>query len=236
MRRRMLIAGILVALALVAVWGLAGCGEVRDTAATNADTTAVSSASTTATVPPGSASTTPPTSAPASDSPALEPITVPTLPADIPSYTDVDPATGLHMTGTPQVIDLAGYRLKVFGKVDRELSLTYDEIRVLPKVTARPNLVCPGFFQDTATWSGAPIEAVLEMSGVQPDAQRIILRSADGYGTTISLEDARDPANFLAYELEGEPVPVLHGFPLRAVFPEKYGSYWVKWLVEIEVE
>jgi DMSO/TMAO reductase YedYZ molybdopterin-dependent catalytic subunit len=49
------------------------------------------------------------------------------------------------------------------------------------------------------------------------------------------LEDARDESNFLAYEWEGEPVPVLHGFPVRAVFPALNGNKWVKWLIEIEV-
>jgi sulfite oxidase len=45
-----------------------------------------------------------------------------------------------------------------------------------------------------------------------------------------------NPENFLAYELEGKPLPVLHGFPLRAIFPTKDGNSWVKWLVEINVQ
>jgi DMSO/TMAO reductase YedYZ molybdopterin-dependent catalytic subunit len=166
----------------------------------------------------------------------LEPIVVPTLPDVIPGYTEVDPATGLHVTGTPQVIDLDEYRLRVSGSVGQELSLSYDELRSLTKLTATPRLVCAGVFVDTATWSGAALGAVLEMAEVQAEAGKIKMVSADGYWVYLSLADALRPENFLAYELMGEPVPVLHGFPLRAVIPGKNGNYWVKWLEEIVVE
>jgi DMSO/TMAO reductase YedYZ molybdopterin-dependent catalytic subunit len=167
---------------------------------------------------------------------ALEPVVAPTLPAEIPGYTELDPATGLHMTGTPQVIDLATYRLTVEGKVSNPLSLSYDDLRRLPKVTASPSLVCVGFFNDVANWSGASLQTILEMAGVDPSAERIKMKAADGYSSVLTLEDALRPANFLAYELEGEPLPALHGFPVRAVIPAKYGYAWVKWLLTIVVE
>ena len=100
----------------------------------------------------------------------LEPIVVPTLPAKIPAINQVDPATGLHVNGTPKVIDLASYRLRVDGKVAHELSLSYDDLRRLPRVTATPALVCPGVFTDVTTWSGVPLKTILEMAGVQPGA------------------------------------------------------------------
>jgi DMSO/TMAO reductase YedYZ molybdopterin-dependent catalytic subunit len=166
----------------------------------------------------------------------LEPITVPTLPANVPGYLEVDPDTGLHMTGTPTVVDFASYRLKVSGRVARELSLTYDELRLLPMVTATTQLVCQGFFVDTATWSGAPLKTIIEMAGVQSGATSIIMKSADGYSATLNLEEALAPDNFLAYELAGQTLPVLQGFPLRAVIPDKNGFVWVKWLLEIVVQ
>jgi len=69
------------------------------------------------------------------------------------------------MTGTVQQIDLTAYRLKVAGKVDNPLSLTYDELRCLPKTKAQLKLVCPGFFVDTATWAGTPLREVLSLPG-----------------------------------------------------------------------
>jgi DMSO/TMAO reductase YedYZ molybdopterin-dependent catalytic subunit len=202
---------------LLLVLGMAGCAGTAGTDQTTAS---------------GGAATSTVTSA-AGD---LEPIVAPTLPAEIPGYTEVDPATGLHMTGTPTVIDLAGYRLAVGGKVGQELSLSYDDLRRLPKTTATPTLICVGFFKDTATWSGVPLKTILDMAGVLPDAESVSLKSADGYSTSLSLDTALQPENFLAYELMGEALPVLHGFPLRAIIPGQEGKYWVKWLTEIVVE
>ena len=62
------------------------------------------------------------------------------------------------------------------------------------------------------------------------------MTGADGYYANISLADAMRPQSFLAYEWEGEPLPIMHGFPLRAILPEIYGSQWVKWLIKIEVQ
>jgi DMSO/TMAO reductase YedYZ molybdopterin-dependent catalytic subunit len=166
---------------------------------------------------------------------ALSPVVVPTAPAEVPGYTQLDESTGLHMTGRVQQIDLQTYRLAVSGKVETVLSLTYDDLRCLPKVSAAPTLVCPGFFEDEATWAGAPLRLVLGAAGPQSGATQVRLVSADGYSAFVPLEEALSTDNFLAYEWEGEPLPILHGFPVRAVFPDLQGNRWVKWLVEIEV-
>ncbi len=165
----------------------------------------------------------------------LTPVAQPTMPAEIPGYVQQDPATGLHMTGRPQLIDLATYRLAVTGLVDHSLSLTYDELRCMPKVVQECKLVCPGFFQDIATWGGVPLNYVLGLAGVQADAQYILMVSADGYWTSLPLSDALAQENFLAYEQTGKPLPVLHGFPVRAVLPLQPGGKWAKWLTEIQV-
>jgi DMSO/TMAO reductase YedYZ molybdopterin-dependent catalytic subunit len=197
----------------------------------------------TATLPPA-ATITPtqsPTSAPTPTQAAgqacnPQPIVVPTRPPITPQTNQLDETTGLHMTGIVQQLDLATYRLKVSGKVDHPLSLTLDELRCLPKVTSSPVLACGYFFKDIVSWSGTPILEVLKLAGVQAGAKTIILTGADEYTASIALEDALKPQNYLAYEWEGQSVPILHGFPLRAVFPDFGGWAWVKWLVGIEVK
>ena len=114
-----------------------------------------------------------PTAPPATPAPAstlitpcvLPPLVAPTPPARIPDYLELDPATNLHMTGSVQRIDAASYRLVVTGLVDRPLSLAYDDLRCLPKKQVRSLLNCPGFFQDMATWAGAPLDMVLALAG-----------------------------------------------------------------------
>jgi DMSO/TMAO reductase YedYZ molybdopterin-dependent catalytic subunit len=167
---------------------------------------------------------------------ALSTITVPTLPDKIPGYTELDPDTQLHVTGTAQVIDLTSYSLEIAGAVMKPLKLKYDDLRCMPKIESRPTLVCPGFFEDTATWSGVSLEYLLELADVKASARHIRMVSADGYATLVEIKEARSGKSFLAYQWEGEPIPILHGFPVRAVFPDLDGNKWVKWLVRIEVQ
>lgn len=166
----------------------------------------------------------------------LPTIVAPTEAPTPSALSDYDPTAGLHVTGRPPTINLATYRLAVTGKVDHPLSLTYDELRCLPKVGVTCELVCPGVFVDNATWAGAPLDSVLSLAGIEPGAQTLVLVAADGYSTEIDLSLARSSHGFLAYELNGGILPILHGFPIRAVFPGLEGSLWAKWLVRLEVD
>jgi DMSO/TMAO reductase YedYZ molybdopterin-dependent catalytic subunit len=163
-------------------------------------------------------------------------VIAPTRAPETPGYAELDPTTGLHMTGTATEIDPESYRLEISGKVEQPLSLSYDDLRCLPRVETRCVLVCPGFFEDEATWAGASLSDVLELVQLQPEARGLRLVGADGYTSFVWLEEARTPESILAYEWEGEPLPILHGFPVRAVLPELNGNRWVKWLIEIKVE
>lgn len=164
------------------------------------------------------------------------PYIVPTLPDVIPKWNELDESIGLHVTGKYQVIDPATYRLNVSGMVANPLELTYDQVRCLPGATASPRLICPGVFVDNASWTGVPLKTILDLAGVQADAEELVLVSADGFRTTVSLKDALDRDSLLAYEVNGQVLPILHGFPIRAVFPDMEGNKWIKWLVEIQVK
>lgn len=165
----------------------------------------------------------------------LPTLALPPRPDVIPGYAELDPTTGLHMTGTPQFIPVATWRLKVSGRVARPQSLGYDELRRMRRVSSKDPLVCRGYFEDYATWAGAPLLEVLERAAMDPRARAVELVSADGYRTEADLEEVRRSGAFLAYEWEGKALPELHGYPLRAVFPGSPGYRWVKWLVEIRV-
>lgn len=178
-----------------------------------------------------------PAAASAAAPPACElpPVVVPTMPAERPGYAQLDASTGLHVTGRARQIDLADYRIEVAGKVAKPLSLTYDELRCMPRIADSPLLVCPGFFEDQAAWAGASLAHILDLAVVAEDATTVRLVGADRYEALVTLDQVRESAGFLAYEWEGEPLPVLQGFPVRAVFPDLEGNKWVKWVVKIEV-
>ena len=74
------------------------------------------------------------------------------------------------------------------------------------------------------------------MAEMQAGATDLVLVSADGYQVHIPLVEALEQESLLAYEVNGQVLPILHGFPLRAVFPGRLGGEWIKWLVEIQVK
>jgi DMSO/TMAO reductase YedYZ molybdopterin-dependent catalytic subunit len=160
------------------------------------------------------------------------PVIAPT-PVPYPGYTQMEMSTHLHVTGEAQIVDPASYRLEVTGKVDHPLSLTFDELRCLPKVGDYVRLECPGFFIDWTNLAGVPLFYLLEMAVPQKDVQLVDLASIDKHSSRFSLAEAQAPENFLAYEWEGQWLPPSHGFPLRAVLPGRIGGEWTKWLTTI---
>lgn len=132
------------------------------------------------------------------------------------------------------------WRLEVTGLVERPYRLTLAELRALPAVSEIVTLECisnqvGGDLIGTARWTGVRLRDLLERAGVKPGAVDVVFRCADDYTDSIPLAKALDPATLIAYEMNGEPLPVLHGFPARAIVPGIYGMKHAKFLTRIEV-
>jgi len=134
------------------------------------------------------------------------------------------------------------WRLRVHGMVDREIELDYETLLSRGLVERDITLTCVsnevgGSLVGSARWLGAPLADLLREAGVHPDADQILSRSEDGMtiGTpTAVVMDGRDA--LLAVGMNGEPLPVRHGFPVRMVVPGLYGYVSAtKWLVELEL-
>jgi DMSO/TMAO reductase YedYZ molybdopterin-dependent catalytic subunit len=144
--------------------------------------------------------------------------------------------------GPPPAIDPAAYRLVIEGEVDTPLSLTLDEIKNdFPAVTEMRTLQCisnpaGGNLIGNAIWTGVPLADLLETAGLRASGRHLKLESADDYHTGIPRELALDPHSLLVYEMNGEPLPADHGFPLRALWPGRYGQKQPKWLQRITVQ
>ncbi|WP_400996889.1 molybdopterin-dependent oxidoreductase [Agromyces sp. GXQ0307] len=142
----------------------------------------------------------------------------------------------------PQV-DPADWRLRIHGMVEREVELTWDELLALPLGESVTTLACVsnevgGSLIGTAVWLGHPIRELLARAAPSADADMVLSRSIDGFTASTPLEALTDPGRdaVLAVGMNGEPLPVEHGFPVRMVVPGLYGYVSAtKWVTELEV-
>ena len=149
---------------------------------------------------------------------------------------EIDPLDQFGTMGPTDVaIDLKTYRLKVTGKVRHPLSLSYNQILKYPSLTETVLLICPGFFANNGRWTGVHLKVLLQETLTHKDAQYIDINGANGKGVRIPLKDLDRKRIFLAYRVNGDPLPQKHGFPLRLVFEDAYGYNWVKYVDEMVV-
>jgi DMSO/TMAO reductase YedYZ molybdopterin-dependent catalytic subunit len=130
-------------------------------------------------------------------------------------------------------IDVAPWRLRLTGAVARPLALTYDELLARGGTERRVILDCSNGWYTTQDWQGVPLIDLLEEAGLSEMAAGVRLISASAYNHTFPLTEAR--TILLATHVGGEVLAPGHGFPLRAVVPDRRGWFWVKWVTRIEV-
>ena len=163
------------------------------------------------------------------------------------------------------LVDAVAWRLTVRGLVQRELSLSLEELqRTFPRHEVPATLVCAGLRRaelvrhrpvpgelvwdlepaGTAVWGGVALRDVLLAAGVRDAAGHVGLTGLDeverggktfGFGGSVPIEKALEPEVLLAHEMNGHPLTALHGGPVRLVVPGYIGARSVKWLAEIEL-
>ena len=132
-------------------------------------------------------------------------------------------------------INATTWRLTISGLVGNSTQFTYDEIISFPSKSVTATLKCVEGPSATAKYTGVQLKYVLDLVGVQVGAQEVIFYAADGYSSSLTLEDASADDVILAYEMNGERLPSDQGFPLKLVAPGKAGYKWVKWLERMEL-
>lgn len=143
-------------------------------------------------------------------------------------------------TFSPPEITPAEWGLRIHGMVDHEIALTFDDLLKRRRTQAWITLNCVsnpvgGNLIGNAWWSGVSLSELLKEAGVQSGADAILQTSKDGWncGTPLS---AIGPDAMLAVAMNGQPLPVPHGFPVRTLVPGLYGYVSAcKWVVDIEV-
>ena len=159
-------------------------------------------------------------------------------------------------------VDAASWELEVSGRVARPLRLDLEDLRSRPARSVTATMECAGNGRarfspralsqpwvleavGTARWTGVPLQDVLDEAGPAGDAVEVVFtgldRGAEGDGVVLPYERGLDVAAamgddvLLAYEINGQPLPPQHGYPLRLVVPGWYGMGNVKWLSSIRV-
>jgi DMSO/TMAO reductase YedYZ molybdopterin-dependent catalytic subunit len=165
-----------------------------------------------------------------------------------------------HWAMIPQEIDPAAFKVAVRGHVNNALSLSMADILAMPRVELAAVNQCSGnsrgLFQPrvaggqwehgamgNARWTGVRLRHVLDRAGVKAGAVAVrfkgldqpVVDGAPDFIKSLDVDHARDGEVMLAFEMNGEQLPLLKGFTLRLVVPGWYSTYWVKMLNDIEV-
>jgi DMSO/TMAO reductase YedYZ molybdopterin-dependent catalytic subunit len=184
------------------------------------------------------------------------------LPLEALRY-DLTPV-GLHYLlihfDIPQV-DAETWTLEIRGEVRNPLTLALEDVKQRPRASVACTLECAGngrarltprplsqpWLEEAvgnAEWTGTPLAPLLEEAGVEETAVEVLFTGLDrgiqgevehAYERSLSLDESRRPDVLLAYEVNGQPLPPQHGFPLRLIVPGWYGMTHVKWLERITV-
>jgi DMSO/TMAO reductase YedYZ molybdopterin-dependent catalytic subunit len=172
-----------------------------------------------------------------------------------PEFTEADILQDQHPNGTtePDTEDyvalqdnsFADYKLQVDGLVERPASLTLEAIRALPSRTQITRHDCVEGWSCIAKWQGAPLAQILDSVGVKPEAKYVVFHCFDAiekslsgeilYYESIDLTDARHPQTILAYAMNGKPLPIENGAPLRVRVERQLGYKMAKYIKRIEL-
>jgi DMSO/TMAO reductase YedYZ molybdopterin-dependent catalytic subunit len=136
--------------------------------------------------------------------------------------------------GVPE-IKLDAWRLSTKGLVEKELSLSFDDLQKLPQVQLKRDFHCvTSWSVKDVVWEGVPFRELAKLTGVKADAQWVMFHCADGYTAPVPFEDAMVEDSLVAFKMNGKPIPTQQGFPARPFIPHLYGWKSAKWLTGIE--
>jgi DMSO/TMAO reductase YedYZ molybdopterin-dependent catalytic subunit len=138
----------------------------------------------------------------------------------------------------PPTVDGSTWRLEARGLFERPRAMSLEDLMAFPAHTQPITLSCisnrvGGDLIGTANWSGARLRDVLAELGLLPEAQALFVESTDGFYESVTMADMLDSRTLLVYGMNGETLPVRHGFPLRIYIPNRYGMKQPKWITSI---
>ena len=141
----------------------------------------------------------------------------------------------LHVGDVPK-FDMSRWSLRIFGEVEREVRLSWEDLRALPSVEITTDIHCVTKWSKFDTpWRGVLLRDLFDLAGRKPIAGHVLMHAEHGYTANVPLEDAIADKSLLAYEYDGKPLDAEHGYPARTLIPNLYFWKSVKWVRAIEL-
>ncbi len=140
----------------------------------------------------------------------------------------------LHYGSVPRT-DLTTWDFRVWGEVDSPFTLTWDQLKALPRKTVHTDIHCVTRWSKLDTdWQGVPIQEILALAQLRPAARFVVAHAEQGYTANLPLEVLDDDDVLLADTFGGEPLELEHGYPLRLLVPKRYFWKSAKWIRGLE--
>jgi len=160
-------------------------------------------------------------------------------PGTRPELTPTEDFYRIDINTRPVAIEGDSWVLEVEGLFEAPRPLTLADLMAYPTVTQAVTMSCisnriGGDLIGTSYWTGARLRDVLKDLGLRPQAEELFIQAADGFFESVAMEDLMDPRTLLVYGMNGETLPMKHGFPLRIYIPNRYGMKQPKWITRIE--
>ena len=142
----------------------------------------------------------------------------------------------LHAGSVPDYPDLVTWTFRVFGQVERELELAWDELNELPRSSTVQDIHCvTRWSRFDASFEGVHWRELAALARPLPTARFVIAHAEHGFTSNVPLRFLEDEAALFATHADGEPLAPDHGYPLRLVVPGKYFWKSAKWLRGLEL-
>ena len=136
--------------------------------------------------------------------------------------------------GSTPKVDLATWTIRVFGLVEHEVELTWEQFKALQWTTITADFHCVTQWSSLDnTWEGATLSSLVSLAVVQPQARFVMAHCLGGYTANLPLDLALDEG-LLAHKQNGQELGEGHGWPLRLIIPSRYGWKSAKWIKGIE--
>ena len=137
--------------------------------------------------------------------------------------------------GSTPKVNLATWTIRVFGLVEHEVELTWEQFKALQWTTVTADFHCVTQWSSLDnTWEGATLSSLVSLAGVQPQARFVMAHCFGGYTTNLPVDLALDEG-LLAHKQNGQELGEGHGWPLRLIIPSRYGWKSAKWVNGIEL-